>query len=149
MATMIALWNPDEWPDGVAEHHFGLLAERGFGLSIVGPWSTGSRKYDIGYGDTVYMLMVGDRGRGVIRSGIALEGISQDGDWRGGDREANYIKRVEWRHFVPVEDALPTETLKDQIPEVNWDRMQASGVVIDEPAAQTLDDLWLAHIGQA
>jgi hypothetical protein len=46
-------------------------------------------------------------------------GRSPGEHWDGSGQLANYVK-VGFERVLPVENALPTEVLKRQIPEQNW-----------------------------
>lgn len=56
--------------------------------------------------------------------------------------------QIDWDTVLDVEDRLPVEVLRQQVPEVSWDRIQASGVAVPSAAIALLDDLWAQHTGR-
>jgi hypothetical protein len=92
------------------------------------------------------MLRQGTHGRGIIASGYTLSQIYQERDWRDGSPGwANFVD-VLLERVVPVEDALSTEVLNEQIPEASWDRRQASGTFLRGRLVGKLEVLWRRHL---
>lgn len=48
--------------------------------------------------------------------------------------------------WLPAEDGLSVDVLKKEVPEVTWDRLQASGVQAPDTAAVRLEELWTDHL---
>ena len=157
MQTILTLWNPAKSDDGFV-HEMSLMATDGELLSegnvyyespwkndpaVAGDWSV-HRKHGIGPGDQVYMLLVGDEPdtvRGIVRRGAILAGPAEATRWDGEPGTSTYI-RIGWNDAVPVDGPLATELLKVRIPEINWDRIQSSGMLLSGDAASVLDRLW-------
>ncbi len=130
--------------------HFECPATRwlhGGDIRVRFSWDTGNRKKDVDAGDRVLMLCTGDEFRGIVRDGHTLGPIFQDPHWhpRADGRPGNFVD-IEWGTAVPLEDALPTSLLKTRIPEVKWDRLQSSGVLLRDPLViGRLERLWSDH----
>lgn len=166
MATIVTLWNP--WPrndTGYREVESRLhdvcveltdLRNMQVPGSDLAPgdltvridWDTGNRTTGIDEGDRIFCLLVGDYGRGIIRSGIAL-GPIYHGAAVPGVPWTNFVP-VQWDTAVPMDDPLPTDLLMERIPEVNWLKLQGSGCDISqekfERAASKLERLWTSHV---
>ena len=54
----------------------------------------------------------------------------------------------EWDQVVDPMQRLPLEDLKDRVPEVPWDRLQAPGVKVLPPAAAKIERMWAKHSGK-
>lgn len=90
------------------------------------------------------MLRQGTQGRGIVASGTVLSDIYEDQTWDESGGLANYVD-VLLERLVPVEDALPTEVLKREMSETNWDRLQMSGTFI-KGSVDKLEELWSHHL---
>lgn len=55
--------------------------------------------------------------------------------------------RIAWDTVLAPSDRLRVKMLKETIPGVPWDRIQAGGVRIPDDAVRALADLWSAHAG--
>ena len=145
--AMILTWNPDKfhWD---ADDYSELVAQTARGEEVVGNWSTGGRTGGVSAGDRVFLLRQGTHGRGVDASGIVVSPINSEQDWDGSGGTANYAD-ILWERVVPVENLLPTEVLKQKLPETNWDRLQMSGTFIRGPQVDDLEELWSKHISDA
>jgi len=142
--VLILTWNPDKWGWDEAEY-FDLVQRTAQGELISGRWSTGGRIGGVGDGDRFILLRQGTHGRGIVASGSLTGEIFQSGAWDDSGGQANYVE-VFWERVVPVEDALPTETLKEQLPEKNWDRIQMSGTLLEPELINQLASLWSDHL---
>ena len=58
----------------------------------------------------------GTHGRGVVASGIVVSPIYSEQDWDGSGGTANYAD-ILWERVVPERTLLPTEVLKQKLPE--------------------------------
>jgi hypothetical protein len=141
--AMILTWNPDKfrWGDG----YFDAVEQTAQGEAVLVGWSTGGRKGGVSKGDRVFMLRQGTQGRGIVASGTVVTEIYQDRGWGGSGGLANYVD-VLLEHVVSVEDALPTEVLKRQLPETNRDRLQMSGTFLKTELVSELEGLWSNHL---
>lgn len=145
MAEFILTWNPTRW--SMLDRDYDDFADQtGRGHEVEDRWSTGSRTGGIQPGDHAYLLRQ-KADRGIIAQGRFVTGVYEDEHWDGSGTDANYAE-VAWSVWLPVHERLPTEILKAKVPGVVWDRIQGSGVRVDEAAAHGLDDLWLEHLAQ-
>ena len=142
--AMILTWNPDRyhWNEGEYQE---LVERTARGEVVVASWSTGGRIGGVSSGDRVFMLRQGTQDRGIVASGTVLSEIYEGQDWDGSGGLANYVD-VLLERLVPVEDALPTEVLKREISETNWDRLQMSGTFIRGSLVDKLEELWSNHL---
>jgi hypothetical protein len=62
------------------------------------------------------------------------------------DRQANYAT-LEWEQWLPVADRLAVQELARDVPQVDWDHLQASGIILALEAADRLEARWEAHLG--
>jgi 5-methylcytosine-specific restriction enzyme A len=53
---------------------------------------------------------------------------------------------VEWDTWLPVADRLPIDLVRSEVPEMPWDRLQASGVQLPDAQVSALEELWEAHL---
>jgi len=141
--ALIVTWNPGgegKW----RRVEYGEAIERtARGEFVLEDWSTGRRKKGVSWGDRVFMLQQGTRGRGIIASGIALGGIYPIKHWRT-DRPNEIANNlvVQWKHVVAVDDGIPLDELQNKLPAShNW-TFKASGVLIEPELANGLDELW-------
>jgi hypothetical protein len=144
---MILNWNPDKWHWDEGEY-LDLVERTAEGETTPGNWSTGNRIGGALDGDRVFLLRQGTHGRGIVASGTVASEIYQAEDWDGSGVSANYVD-VLWQRVVPVEDALPTETLKRQLPETNWDRLQMSGTFLKPELVGKLEELWSQQLSSS
>jgi hypothetical protein len=142
--AVILTWNPDEFDWG--EGYLDAVRDSGEGFDVDITWSTGVRKSGVSEDDRVFMLRQGTHGRGIVASGYTVSEIYQERDWRDGSPGwANFVD-VFLDRVVPVEDALSTEVLNEQIPEAKWDRRQASGTFLRGRLVGKLEALWRSHL---
>lgn len=144
--VMILTWNPDRfhWDEG---EYRDLVEQTAQGVLVPGDWSTGSRIGGVGDGDRFVLLRQGSHGRGIVGSGTVTSDVFQTDAWDDSGGLSNYVE-VLWERVVPVEDALPTDTLKSQLPETNWDRLQMSGTLLKPALAPRLAELWSDHLAE-
>ncbi|WP_131811358.1 protein NO VEIN domain-containing protein [Mycolicibacterium monacense] len=143
--AMILTWNPDKfaWDEDEYADHVTRTAQ---GDVVTANWSTGNRVGGVSVGDRVFLLRQGSRGRGIVGSGTVIGEIYQDDDWDHSGDAANYVDFV-FDRLLRVADLLPTEVLKQELPETNWDRIQMSGTFIRGPQVGALEEMWSDHIG--
>ncbi len=142
--AMILTWNPQKyrWNDN---EYLDFVERTAQGEGVVMEWSTGGRTGGVSSGDRVFMLRQGTQGRGIIASGTVVGEMYQDQDWDGSAGSANYVDVVLER-LVAVQDALPTDLLKRQLSQTNWDRLQMSGTFIRGKQVEELEQLWSDHL---
>ncbi len=125
-----------------AEEAADLTAE---GFSAESRWSVGSRKQGIRPGDRAFMLRQ-EVDRGLVGFGTFVSGIEPDIHWSDPNRTANYAY-VEWHMFLQPSDRLRIETLKKDLPSINWDfGFQASGNEIPAASAAKVVARWERHL---
>ena len=148
--VLILTWNPDKyhWDE---DEYLDLVQQTALGESVSGNnWSTGGRTGGVGDGDRFVLLRQGSHGRGIVASGMVTSDVWPSDAWDDSGGQSNYVN-ISFERVVPVEDALSTETLKEQLPEKNWDRLQMSGTLLEPELVPRLAQLWsdhLAGIGQ-
>lgn len=141
MATFILTSNPDKW--SWTEDEFANLQS-----SIVetgraaDQWSVGVRRRGIEPGDRCFLLRQ-HRERGLVASGFFTDEIFEEPHWDPDrpDDVATYAE-LEWDVLLAAEDRLPVEQLRVEVPLVRWDRLQGSGVRIDDGDALLVERLW-------
>ena len=144
MATFVLTWNPGAWTAG--EQWLAASAGRATSSTPVAePWSTGARQSGIEVGDRAILLRQ-RRDRGVIGTGRFTSEIYAAPHWDGSGRPAAFAD-IDFDTIRTAEDRLPIAVLHAQVPEVNWDRMQGSGVRLPPPAADRFEELWADHLG--
>lgn len=139
---VILTWNPDRWAWPPEEYAQAVHATAAGGTWSM-QWSLGVRKSGVQRGDRAVLLRQ-NRDRGLIGHGVFSAEIITAPHWDGSGRPAPY-GLIEWDSIVEVEDRLPTETLRELIPEVTWDNLPGSGVTVPAGAVQRLEDLWARH----
>lgn len=144
----LLVWNPDmaEFIDNKSD-----IKKTKSGQKIVWTWST-HRKTGIHAGDHIFMLRV-KKDRGVVGHGLAIineelskppECIYEEESWRYEDEVSNYID-VEWDSVSHPSGQLDIGILKNKIPEIAWDHVQASGQIIPEESLTKLLQGWKLH----
>ena len=142
--AMILTWNPQKYRWNENEY-LDFVERTARGEGVIMDWSTGGRIGGVSSGDRVFVLRQGTQGRGIVASGTVVSEIYQDQDWDGSGGLANYVD-VLLERLVAVEDALPTNLLKRQLSETNWDRLQMSGTFIRGKQVDELEELWSNHL---
>jgi len=142
--VLILTWNPDKfhWDE---DEYRDIAQQTALGVPVPFDWSTGGRTGGVGDGDRFVLLRQGTHGRGIVASGMVTSEVFRTGTWDESGGESNYVK-ISFERVVPVEDALPTETLKEQVPETNWDRLQMSGTLLKPELITRLAQLWSDHL---
>jgi 5-methylcytosine-specific restriction enzyme A len=141
--TFILAWNPARWQWPPDQYQQAVLTTASGG-SWPEPWSVALRTGGISAGDRALLLRQ-NRERGIVASGVFASGLELDAHWDGSGRQTRYAQ-VNWDTIVQPEDRLPVEVLKATVPEVPWDRIQGSGVLVPSHAAEKLNDLWVQHV---
>ena len=142
--VLILTWNPDKfyWDE---DEYQDIVQQTAQGEPVPFDWSTGSRVGGVGDGDRFILLRQGTHGRGIVASGTVTSEVFQSDAWNDSGGASNYVN-ISFERVVPVEDALPTETLKEQLPETNWDRLQMSGTLLKPELITRLAQLWSDHL---
>lgn len=109
-------------------------------------WSIGVRRSGIAPGDRGFFFRT-RRERGIVATCRFTGDIWIGPDFRGGPRSIPYAE-LQVDDYAGVDERLPVEDLKRRIPEVNWDRLQGSGIALAEGAGRALERLWQGHRGR-
>jgi 5-methylcytosine-specific restriction protein A len=143
VAVFVLTWNPDNWEfeEGRYDQFVDATARGGTPLES---WSVGVRRRGVSRGDRAFLLRQ-HRDRGMVASGLCASEVYPGPHWDGTGREAHYAD-VEWDTWLPVADRLPIDLLKGQVPEMPWDRIQASGVQLPAPLASRVEQFWEDHL---
>ena len=148
--VFLLVWNPKRWDDW--DGHLGEVAKTAAGQPVPGEWSLSSRRSGVFPGDRLLLLRQG-RESGILASGVAVavgagpECIYEGGHWdESKPDETAFYTDLEWDRVLLLEDVLPRETLKQQVPEVTWEKVQGSGQIVESPVAKKLLALWYEHL---
>jgi 5-methylcytosine-specific restriction enzyme A len=139
VATFLLMWNPDNWSWADSDYAT-TVTLTGAGRRVEDRWSVGLRRQGISAGDRAYLLR-SHRDRGLVGSGQFTSEIYEDEHWDESGRDTRYADLM-WELLLPVEDRIPVEVLKMKVPDVRWDRLQGSGVLVPDQSKQRLDRLW-------
>jgi 5-methylcytosine-specific restriction protein A len=143
VATFILAWNPARW-EWPPEQYQQAVQVTAHGGSWPEPWSVALRTGGISVGDRALLLRQHHE-RGIVGSGTFASSLELDEHWDGSGRQTRYA-RVDWDAVVNLTDRLPVEILKASIPEMRWDRIQGSGVLVPSRTAEKLNELWAQHV---
>jgi len=132
-------WNPDRFDWG--EEYLEAIDKTSRGNHMDGDWSTGGRKTGLQPGDVAFPRRQGTQGHGIVARGEVTSEIFREPLFANPDEVGNYVL-IRWERVVSVEDALSTEKLKTEMPEVNWDRLQMSGTFLKPELHDRLEQLW-------
>ena len=95
-------------------------------------WTVGVRKGGIGPGDTA-VLYRQYQYRGLVASGVFTSGVEIGEHWEDRGREVR-LAQIDWNVVLDYQDCLPVEVLKAEVPEVKWDHIQGSGIMVEQSA---------------
>jgi hypothetical protein len=126
------------------------------GLERVGPritsaWNVQAR-HQVHIGDVALLLAQGPAPHGIIADGVVVREPFKARKWReDATRPEQWYVLVEWFNVVLLDNPLPTEVLKEQLPEVNW-HTQCSGLVLENTyspeAAVAVRELWAERLAE-
>jgi len=133
-------WNPKKgpWADFEAE-----LALSQKGHVVPKRWSTGNRQ-DIHPGERVYLYRQATD-QGLIASGFTTSEVFLHDHWDGSGRQASYVT-VDIDVILPVDNVLTVEELYRGEFDVDWHRIQASGVAVPNNSVGRLEESWRTHL---
>jgi hypothetical protein len=143
MTTFILTWNPSRsnWIDR------DQLAQDTVTAPVDSDWSTGNRTHGITPGDRAFMLKLGGDPRGIVASGRFTSDVYRAPHWdTSKNGEANYAN-VRWETVLDVDNPLSVADLLANVPELPWNRIQASGVTLPSTGDRALEQLWANHSG--
>jgi 5-methylcytosine-specific restriction protein A len=139
MRTFLLTWNPDR-PGWSAEDFEQAVEAASIGRHVSDRWSVAIRKSGIHVGDRGFLVRQHHE-RGIVASGSFTSEIYVDRHWDDPTRTSTYAD-IEWEIVLPLDDRLPVERLKRHLPQIGWDRLQGSGVVVPTPNDGALEQLW-------
>jgi hypothetical protein len=140
-------WNPDKGQWAKRGGYQDAIERTARGEIAKEDWSTGVRTTGVSPGDRAFLLQQGNQGRGIIASGKVTGEIRQIPHWDpvNHPREIANTVDIEWECVLPVEDILPTDELKQKLPEIHWSP-QGSGVLIPDELVDQLEEMWSNHL---
>ena len=146
MNSFVLLWNPTGrwiWP---ADHLAEAIETTSGGVPFVDQWSVGNRRSGISPGDRCYLVRSAVD-RGIVGRGRFVDGdIWKDEPWEGSDASDAHYAFLTWDWLAP-ERPLPIADLIAAVPQVKWNRLQASGTQVPSEARRPLELLCDAWIG--
>ncbi|MET1065359.1 MAG: HNH endonuclease [Arthrobacter sp.] len=117
MTAIILGWNPDRWN----EWNYPEVVERvaATGLQLV-QWSIG-RHQDTAAGTDAWLLLQGDRGRGLIGHGVVLteHGHVSEPNEAGPERVGTDVQ-VAFDSLLPLGEQIAVDVLEEAAPGVPW-----------------------------
>ena len=138
--TFILTWNSLKW-DWNTGGRPNAIEATALGQRVPDRWATGVRSGGIRPGDRAFLLQQGPV-RGLVASGWFTSEIFQEPHWDGTPSKfANYAS-VSWDRVLSDNAMLDIDDIKDQVPGLNWDRIQGSGVHLPTDGALQLEVLW-------
>ena len=144
MTAIILGWNPDRWNDW----NYAAVVERvaATGLHLE-PWSVG-RHRNIAAGTDAWLLLQGDRGRGLIGHGVVLSEHPEPGPHstrlRAGPcrtQTAMYVQ-VAFDSLLPPGEQIAVDVLAEALPGVPWDSDDATGLAVEPAEEAIIRALW-------
>lgn len=144
--TFILLWNPIKWSWDVDEYSATVIATE-VGGAAKGEWSMGRRKSGVAVGDEFFLQRQGFD-RGIIGWGHFTGTLEPVPHWDSSRGGTTYGADLVFDRLVDTPERVPIETLRKIFPDVNWDRLQSSGVKLRSGDAGSLRSLWESHLGQ-
>lgn len=144
--SFAVMWNPDrfEWEPGDLAATRSHIAENG---ASPGNWSTGQTTQGIEPGDRIYLLLVGNHGRGLIGSGYATSTIYQGEGFNPDEERAQNYVDIEWDALLEQEDLLPRDEILAAVPGYPA-TILGNGRRFDPVVASELNSLWQEHLGR-
>lgn len=140
VTTYLLTYNPAKWP-WPAKDRAAAIRRTAAGRTSNGRWSTGNRTKDITPGDTAVLLRQGTGDRGLIGRGTFTSAVYQAPHWNNTGQYANYAD-VAWDLMLSDADLVPIADVAAAVTTVNWDNIQASGIVVPAPGDVALSGLW-------
>lgn len=141
--SFVLLWNPTLW-------HWDEQRRLAIQQCILAggtgsePWSTGGRTKDIRKGDRVFLLLVGQKERGLVASGHAASHIYFDKHWAANRRDPAPHISVAWDRLLDPPEILPWGAIQQAVPGFP-ERYQGGGARLDSLQTLALNALWYEH----
>lgn len=97
-------------------------------------------------GDKFFIVRVGEGNTGIFAAGRFTSDPYEGEDWTGKGRKTYYMSMEFEAVFHPERtDIIPTEALKRELPNIDWQRGY-SGEMVDSETADRLELMWRDHI---
>ncbi|MGP4034013.1 HNH endonuclease [Pseudarthrobacter sp. 1C304] len=138
MSAIILGWDPDRWNHQAAVERFAAT-----GLHL-GRWSV---RGQVDAGTDVWLLLEGDRGRGLIGHGVVLseqpeEGPpSSAGPGAGPDSTAVYVQ-VAVDSLLPPGEQIAVGLLAEAVPGIPWEAGEPAGLGVEPADEAAIRALW-------
>lgn len=145
MSTYLLTWNPAKW-QWEADSREAAIRDTVVGRLVEDRWATGNRTHGIEPGDRAFLLQQGAT-RGMVASGWFTSEVFQGPHWNRVPGEIANYAQVEWEVMLSDDDMIRIEELQAEVPAMDWDHIQASGVQLPEPAEAQLESLWSKRVG--
>lgn len=143
--TYMLTWNPDRWHWSTLDEDLDRVLHR---RPREIRWSTGNTQRIVP-GDRVFLLKQGDPPRGIMGSGVVIEGVVEDDHYdptRAEQGETALYAKVRFDRLVAPEAVMAVDRIVDgPLADVHW-AMPASGFELPAPAAEQLEELWTDHV---
>lgn len=149
MATFLFAWNPKKWDWKEGELTKQILKVAGTG-SAEDSWSCGNRK-DLPVGSRFFLIRLGKDPKGIVGSGRTTSNPAYGPHWdtalKSQGKEALYVELK--FNFLSKEPLIAWHELQgSHFSSVAWG-IQASGVLLPDTVANTLEKLWHRRISGA
>ncbi len=138
--AFILTWKSENWTWENYDQH---VADTKDGKTVEEPWTTKSK--GVVAGDRVFLLRQG-KVRGLTGAGRAASDCHLD------EREHEWRKTQPWciqaafDTVLAEDEVLPTETLIERIPRIDWRHIFASGNSVPTDCLVPLENLWKSHL---
>ena len=143
MTAIILGWNPDSWNRWNYPAAVERVAATGQHLER---WSVG-RHQEIAAGTDAWLLLQGDRGRGLIGHGVVLSAQPEPGPHSLDPREAltdrtTLYVQVAFDSLLPPGEQIAVDVLKEAVPGIPWDGDHATALCDDPADEAAIRALW-------
>jgi 5-methylcytosine-specific restriction protein A len=148
MKTYLLTWNPQKWKWDTISLDSAIKDLKNSGVYL-DSWSCGVNK-SIEKGDRLFLIRLGSKTKGICASGFATSNVYKGPHWNGVNGQfANYIS-IEYDVLLnPVNDKiLNLDVLKTAITHDQFWTPAASGIIINQAAAEELEKVWFNFIGE-
>ena len=138
MTAIILGWNPDRrtrWNYPAAVER---VAETGLHLER---WSVG-RHRNIAAGTDAWLLLQGDRGRGLIGHGVVLSEQPEPGPHTAEPAKTAMYVQVAFDSLLPLGDQIASAILREAVPAVPWGSVFGSGLAVEPSEEANIRALW-------
>jgi 5-methylcytosine-specific restriction protein A len=147
--TYLLVWNPNRWTwTSLAED---CDAVRRLG-AVRCEWTTGNTRR-ITVGDGVFLIMLGQKPRGIVARGTVASRGRVDTHWDDAERAKGatvWTVKVDFTELLDPREAQPLDvhvSSSDILRTMNWSP-QASGHLIPDVVATELTRQWMAHVAK-